>query len=74
MNELLMRGGRVSVPFNSFSFSSLKKILIRYNREGWGLELPVLMNYVLTPRVINRPNFSLTSIPLLLTGCYFSLH
>jgi hypothetical protein len=25
MNELLMRGGRVSVPFNCFSFTVLKK-------------------------------------------------
>jgi len=25
MNGLLMRGGRVSVPFNCFSFSSFKK-------------------------------------------------
>jgi hypothetical protein len=74
MNELLMRGGRVSVPFNCFSFSSFKKILIRYNRECWGLELSVLMNYVLTPLVINRPNFSLTSSPLSLTGCHSSLH
>jgi len=74
MNELLMRGGRVAVPFNCFSFSSLKKILIRYNREGRGLELSMLMNYVLTSLVINRPNFSLTSIPLSLTGCYSSLH
>jgi hypothetical protein len=74
MNELLMREGRVSVPFNCFSFYSLKKILIRYNREGWRLKLSVLMNYVLTPLVINRPNFSLTSIPLSVTGCYSLLH
>jgi len=32
------------------------------------------MNYVLTLLVINRPSFSLTSIPLSLTGCYSSLH